>query len=393
MPATLTFGEGVTPGAGSGADTTWDSLGTLTRPHSSRRWTVNLGFINQLFKIPYPYIVGLGVFVAFFTALMAGLSMVGGDATKEFVRLNHYGLAVYLLLALAGEFTQRLHKVDAMPIDRRVLLAYLVVPMAVSVIVGYAGGRAWINYRDVPEERVHFQDEYGKYGAAVSPGFSEVARRGDAVESVAPWGESHTSVARHPVPGTWSGWAARSPFLVDSDSTSRRYLAWQLSRAVGEVYGADIAPEELDERYIQLDEKGKPFVPHKGFTVAADYDLTPRPGGPVAPLILGPLFVAWFLVMGWFFKLHHQTRSISRSKAIWGIFMAVSFGFHIVFTFRVVPFWNEWGAAVMVFSSARQLGQMGPQGYYLAYGGAILLSLAAWRYCCRMFLGMEAPRG
>nr|MEE4268775.1 hypothetical protein [Candidatus Krumholzibacteria bacterium] len=180
---------------------------------------------------------------------------------------------------------------------------------------------------------------------------------------------------------------------VDRDSTSREYLARQMSRAVYEVYGADIAPEELDERYIQLDEEGKAFVPRKGFTVAADYGLEPRPGGPVAPLILGPLFVAWFLVMGWFFRLHRQTRSISRSKVIWGIFMVASFGFHILLTFRMVPFWDEWEAAVMVFSSARQLGEMGPRGYLLAYGGALLFSLAAWRYCCRMFLGMEAPRG
>nr|MEE4266726.1 hypothetical protein [Candidatus Krumholzibacteria bacterium] len=161
LPASLTFGEGVTSRVGIGAGPSWDSLGTLTRPRSPRRWTVSLGFINQLFKIPYPYIVGLGVFVAFFTAMMAGFSMVGGDTTRDFARLNHYGLAVYLLLAMAGEFTQRLHKVDAMPIDRRVLLAYLVVPMAVSVIVGYGGSRAWIAYRDIPEERVHLQDEEG----------------------------------------------------------------------------------------------------------------------------------------------------------------------------------------------------------------------------------------
>jgi len=353
LPATLAFGEGVTDGAGGKAGRSWDSLGTLTRPYSTRRWTVSLGFINQLFKIPYPYIVGLGIFVAFFTAMMAGLSAVGGDTTRDFVRLNHYGLAVYLLLAMAGEFTQRLHKVDAMPIDRRLLLAYLVVPMAVSVIVGYAGSRAWITYRDIPEERVYLQDEEGKYGVVVSPGFQQ----------------------------------------VDRDSTSREYLARQMSLAVREVYGVDIAPEELDERYLQLDEEGQAFVPHKGFTVAADYGLKPRSGGPVAPLILGPLFVAWFLIMGWFFRLHRQTRSTSRSKVIWGLFMAGTFGFHILLTFRVVPFWNEWEAAVRVFSSARQLGEMGHLGSLLAYGTALLLSLAAWRFCCRMFLRMEAPRG
>lgn len=388
----LDLGNGLGKARGAVRLKVWDALATAPQIYRPRPLWLNLGVINQLFKIPYPYVVFLGMFVAFFTVMMAGVSLNRNVVLSDMLRLNNIGLVIYLLVALAGEFTQRLHKVDHLPVDRNQLLRYLVVPLALSVVLGYGGGRWSLDLRNAPDEKIHFQNDYGKYGAALEPGFSRLTQRGDTEMVTAPWGESHDSVARHPLPFLGTTFAAQSPYLTDGGPTSRKFLAWQFSRAVEEAYGTWIAPEELEEKYFQVNEEGEVYIPRRGFTVARDYGLKPRSGGPVAALILGPIFVIWFLVLGVFFKIHHTTRSVHFSKVVWGVMMVTLFLWHILATFNKVPGWNGWGGAALIFSTARRLGEMGTAGYVGTYGVTLLLIGLSWVFCRRMFQGVEAPR-
>jgi len=259
-------------------------------------------------------------------------------------------------------------------------------------MASYGGARLWIDYNDIPQEQVKFQDAYTKYGAAVGPGFSEITRRGNTVTVTAPWGESHDSVARHPIPAYPSRLAGNSEFLTDGGPTSREFLAWQFSRAVEKVYGVWIEPSELDARYIELDDEGNFFVPRRSFTVAKDYGLTPRSGGPVAPFLLTALFVFWFLVSGVYFWFLQWDRTIKWARVAWWAIMGLLFVMHILQTFNLIPLGNHWGWAVLIFSTARTLGEMGTLGYLLAYGAGFGLVLLSWRFCSRAFLKMEAPR-
>lgn len=352
---------------------------------------VNLAVINQLFKIPYQYTFLMGLFIGFFGILLAGANPFSEGAMRDSFRLNNVFITLYLLFALTGEFAQRLHKVDALPVSRVKLLRYLVLPGLLAMLLSYGGGRLWMEWKNVPDEKIQFQDAYGKFGAAVSPGFSEMKRKGFTVDVQAPWGESHTAEARHSVPITFSIMAAHTPYLTDG-ATSREFLAWQLSRATEDIYGVFIEPDELDRRYIQESDDGGFYIPRKGFTVARDYGLKPSSGGPVGAFILGPLLAGWFFLTGIYFSLLRSTRTITWSRNVWWVFMGLLFSLHFLQVLGKVPFWNSFGGAVLVFSTARNLDQWGWQGDGLAYGLAFLLVGLAWSFCIRMFRAVESPR-
>ena len=390
LPLGLNLGNGPGQGVMSAVTGTWDKLAAAPIIFNPRSKLVDPAILNQLFKIPYIYVVLFMMMPGFFGLQMAGLSLYDSSTHGEIFRLRYYFLGIYLLFAFVGEFVLRLHKVDALPVDRRSLLRYLVLPGMAVLLLSYGGTRLWIDYQEFPQEKVSFQDRYGKFGASVAPGFNEIVRRGELFETVAPWDETHVSQARHSLPGYPSPVAAHSPFLTDGP-TSREFLAWQLSRAVQEVYGIWIEPEELDERYIQIDEEGQFLVPARGFTVARDYGLKAESGGPVAPFILAPVLAGWLLVMGLYFRLLHTGRSNRWARTIFWFIMAGLFVLHFLQTINKIPFLDSFGAAVTVFATARRLGEMGLGGFVLAYGLGAAMVWVAWRYCSRMFMGVEAP--
>jgi hypothetical protein len=392
MPPGLRVGNGSKAGPLTVAGGAWDGLAAAPRIHHQRRLYLGGAILDQLFKIPYRYYTFLGLFIAFFGAVLGGWDFYGSRAFPETLRFNNFFITIYLLFALTGEFTLRLHKVDFLPVSRRSLLLHLMLPGVLFLIGGYGAARLWQDHRTAPQELVRFQCSHGKFGAAVTPSFHDFARKGDHLEVAAPWGETHTSVARHPVPRHPSPWALQSPYLTDDGATSREFLAWQLSRAVEHVYGRWIEPEELDARYIQTCDDGSACVPRGSFTVARDYGLKPRPGGPVSALLLGPMLSLYLLVAAGYFALLKETRSVKWARVTWWVFMGGLFVLHILQVFSMVPFWNKLGGSAMVFATARKLGELGTPGHVLAHAVAVVAVLVTWRLACRAFQDLEAPR-
>jgi hypothetical protein len=394
LPSSLTFGDGNGSGAGSALPASWGHLAKAPTIFRSNSPFVSMAILNQLFKVPYPWVFLFTLFIAFFGALLAGYPQYSSRTFTETLRLNNYFLTVYLMISMTGEFVLRLYKMDALPVNRRSLLRYLVMPGLLAILGGYGGARLWVEVRNIPVEQVAFQDRHGKYGAAVAPSFNQISELGSTLEATSPWGETHSSEARHFLPGLVPRRAANSPYLTDG-KTSREFLAWQLSRAVEDVYGQWIDPQELFERYIQAGPDSCCWIPRGGFTVAKDYGLKPRSGGPAGAFILGPVLALYFLVLGVYFWFQGESRSVRWARTAWWIMMGSLFFLHIMQAFNflgLLPGLNHFGIAVLVFATARRLGEMGPTGWALAYGIAFLLAYLAWRYCDRMFHRLEAPR-
>ena len=392
VPPTLELGSEPGLGGGAAGAEAWDSLARGGSLYGGGGPRLSVHILNQVSKIPYPWTWLFAVFGGFFAVLLAGVPLLERSFDSEILRLQNVFMAVYILFAFFGEFTFRLHKVDHLPVDRRALLRYIALPGVLVFVLFYGGGRVAEQWRAQPHEHIHFQDAYGKFGAAVSPAFSSLARRGSEIEVQAPWGETHVARARHKVPNGLTGLAAQSPFLTEGE-TSRRFLAWQLSRAVEHVYGRWIEPARLDSLYIRLDEEGKFHIPIRDFTVAHDFGLRARHGGPVAPLLLAPIIGGFFLVAGLYFRLLHRPRTMRSARIIFWVFMGGLLMLHMVHIVGRVPLWNPFGGAVLVFSTARQLGELGMPGTVGTYVTGLVLVWACWQFCVRMFRGVEAPRG
>jgi hypothetical protein len=321
VPLALATGESSSRNGGKSEARDWSWLagaGTNYRGDGPR---VSLHVLNQLNKVPYPWIWTFGVFVAFFGVLLAGVPLVDRSFRPEIWRLSNFFMVVYALFAFMGEFSLRLHRVDALPVNRRALLRYMVAPGIVALLLSYGGGRLYEEVKHTPQEHIRFQYAHGKFGPAVSPAYTSLEPMGQVLEVEAPWGEKHPSTAQHPVPLTFKKVAAQDRFLSDGE-TSREFFAWQLSRSVEHVYGVWIAPDTLDARYIELDDEGKFYIPRQGFTVAEDFGLQTGPGGPVAPLLLTPILVLWFMLSGLYFRLLHGGRSVTWARSAWWVFMA-----------------------------------------------------------------------
>ncbi len=391
VPAALVFDRNRGESASKAGPNEWAALLARPRPFRGGGPRVNIHIMNQLYKVPYLWAWVFSVFIGFFGLILADAPLLSVSRFPEIMRLGNGFITIYILFAFSGEFMLRLHRVDALPVSRTALMRYMVAPGLVMLLLSYGGGRLWVESTHPAQERIRFQDAHGKFGPAVSPAFNTVTRRGNTLQVSAPWGETHQTEARHPVTFPGSPLAAQSEFLTEG-RTSRRFLAWQMSRAVEMVYGVSIDPDTLDRRYIQEDPETGPMVPRSSLTVAADFGLRPGPGGPVAPLLLAPIIGGWFLVMGLYFWLLQTTRSIRWARGAWWAFMAGLFILHLGNILQKLPWWNAFGGAVMVFSTARRLGEMGAGATGAVYVAGLALVWVCWRFCTRMFANVEAPR-
>ena len=131
--------------------------------------------------------------------------------------------------ALLAHALPRLQRFDHLPIPRRFLLPFGLVPFLLLV----AAGPVLHGLSDPGNERGS-QIRYHDGRLHVPPEFWELAPAGESERVVAPWGESHRPEAKQLVAG-WS-MAVFNPFTWGEES-SERFAAWQVARARAAVYG------------------------------------------------------------------------------------------------------------------------------------------------------------
>lgn len=147
----------------------------------------------------------------------------------------------------------RVGPLDPLPIPRRRLFRWCVLPAVAAYLVGLAIYTPIARLLPETLALVRLQ----RNGLRTPSEFWEFAPGGRPPSIVAPWGEAHLPRARALLPGLET--AIYFPFEAPADA-SPRYFAWQARRALAAVHGGDPtnvpAPEEGDPLVRQMEARG-----------------------------------------------------------------------------------------------------------------------------------------
>jgi hypothetical protein len=211
-----------------------------------------------------------------------------------------HGLSLFatfwlVLGVLFGSAAYRLHVLDALPVSRKRIFAIAVLPGLLAVTLGYVGATALRTVRLHRETPVDYGQHpiVGDVDVRVPLAYWEIGWQGEPSPldepDLPPWEEPYTP------------WSVRlyqglpvvlySPYHVPAGSSTDR-VAQTLGRAVEDVYGVRISPDELERRYLRAG------VPAGGLVLEEDYfGLRPslwRQTAPLGALLCG---LPWLLYL------------------------------------------------------------------------------------------------
>jgi hypothetical protein len=248
-----------------------------------------------------------------------------------------------MLLAGIGILTYHLYRLDPLPISRRTLLAVLTLPGLFIYCGAYAAGRLalltdpdpvpLVDYK-VQELRVRRDSQQGPEAkpqergtmiwVEIDQAFMDVTLNGEPPTLSAPWGESHEA---------WSQELFRGfPALMynsynTSEETTADFEALMTSRAIEEVYGRTIPPEEIRDRYFVIENDRVVGLKNRGFTLLSDYpDLEAPSAGPETPIYMVLVLVPWLLLVALFVRSFRATHSNKYVRGIYWVGLGVLMG-------------------------------------------------------------------
>jgi len=262
-------------------------------------WGAATGWVALLF------IAGLGF-------LMSGVLRAWYPDAN--VRLWVVAMAVYMLLAFFAPVTFRLSALDPLPVSRRLLFALIVLPAIFSLTLGYAGGWLVQRHQGNTTRTVQYRVEMPHYWVSVPYANLEIVWDGEVPELTSPWGEHHPASSSPLFRGSKA--TLYSPFNTP-DEGSAAFEALLTSRAIETVHGISIPPEEVQERYFEVDGDRLVGLKRGGLTLTEDYpNLGPAAGQHQFLVLMTLVLVPWFLLLGVFLRtfranLGDRTRQVT----------------------------------------------------------------------------------
>jgi hypothetical protein len=201
----------------------------------------------------------------------------------------------YALLSFGGLPPRRLYVFDAIPLSRRFIFAVVYLHLVLLLALGYGAGRIVADRAEDTRELISHFERDDHYYVSVPLRNGGIALDGSPPLATSAWGESHEVWSRE----IWSG---RSSVVYSKFSTppgsSREFVALQISRAVKDIYGEDISPEEVSTRYLAVDAAGRVVPAGSGLTLKADHpEWGVLPYGPVFPVMMLVVCGLWLLAL------------------------------------------------------------------------------------------------
>lgn len=322
----------------------------------------------------------------FAIALGGGPLAIAGDLRE--LRFLYLPMTTYMLYALIGPRLASLHRIDFLPISRRTLALALVLPYFVVTCVGYGAGWLIASGARSRLEYVNFEKSGDDYRVSVPLRIYRLTSPRTPPMLDSPWGEQQ--VAEPLDLFNWSRLAVYSPYAAPPGS-SPRFVALQISRAVAATYGASIAPEVIEERYLTTGPDGQVVPRGEGLTLRADYpELRPR-SGPMFPALLALTVVPWLLLIALLLRGYRGgVREWVRQLTVWG-----ALGVLLTFTVAasiggVFGFMRYWALRALIEIPVMRLGSTtaGTWGVWIA--GVALIGVA-YLAVQRQFERMEIP--
>ena len=319
-----------------------------------RLWMLFVTIFRSTTKMPVAPIVGIPILLA------AGFTMSGavGSATRgdDTIRFSLLFIISYTLLSFSGLPPRKLFMMDALPLSRRFIFAAMFLPYVATLGFSYGGGRIVADNVESSSELIKFleRDDHLYVSAPLRNG--AIAMDGNPPPAVAPWGESHE---------VWSTpiWVGKTPVVHSLYSTppgsSAEFVAWQIARAVKGIYAADISVEEVLERYLTTDDRGR-VVPVDGeLTLADDHpEWTVRPFAPLFPAMMLLVCGLWFIALSIYLATLRPGFSEKRRKGTfwWGMIalMALHVSQFAAFITENLDHWVLSGTSMIVVRAAAE---------------------------------------
>jgi hypothetical protein len=394
MPASRTgeaSGGLVVRGSAAAGLAEWGAVMTAAGPVGRRNGRI---VIRTVLRNLYPSFDRMGVTVVFYpvVALYAYLM----------ANANVFGIiAVTWLWAFLIQLTisplSTLHRLDPLPISRRLILPVMLLPGLLVASLTYGIARSVRMARAEADglvqcPTVERQDGSTYCSVYVPWCYFETARDGKAPLIRAPWDESHE--AWHMALFKGSSLVLYSPFSVQPES-SPRFIAHQLSRAIAAIYGREIAPEELQKRYLVEGQDGRAALAPGGFALLRDYpDLQPPRRTPVVPLMIALIGCPWLLMMAALFRPLARVAHDAARPWLFPLIVAPPLAILVLFVAGDMAGWIDpraGNALVEIF--ARRVGDALPGGSAMLWGLTLLLLAGSYLLAQGGFRHVEAPVG
>jgi hypothetical protein len=353
-------------------------------------WTTAVRTVSAGFKD----LIGIPL-IAVVAVLFGGVfDLAGPESDLQFLPYTYLPMATYLLLALFPLRLARLHHVDSLPLSRRLLFAVATLPLVAAVAAGYGAGYVASRVFDTRPELVRYEQTRDGFRIGVPVRFLEIARDGAPPVVGSPWGETFapSGTALH----QWGRAVAYSPFAVGKES-SLEFVALQISRAAGAVYGAEIPYRQIAERYLRVSPDGIVVAKESGLTLRADFpDLEPRGAGPRFAATMTIVTLPWLLLVAALLLCYRSgVPNALRLSIYWGslglMLSLLIFLFVAMVTGLTAPWFTQAAFQIPVqwlgHSPARAAGTWAIGGLLLA--GAYFLAESRFR---RMEIPLRPPK-
>jgi hypothetical protein len=242
--------------------------------------------------------------------------------------------------------------------------------------LGYGAGRIVADIAEDGRELICYCERDGHYYVSAPLRNGAVSLDGSPPDAVAPWGESHE---------VWSVpiWATARPVVHSKFSTppgsSAEFVAWQITRAVEDIYGADITSREVLDRYLTTDATGRVVPVGGALTLAADHpEWRVRSHGPVFPVMMLLVLGLWFVAMSAYLSTLRPGFTERRRKGTFWWGMVALMGLHVAqFAAFVVENLDHWVLAGTTMVAIRAAAERIPGG-----------SLTIWLLCGAALFGL-----
>lgn len=347
------------------------------------------------------------IILAAMTFFLAG----GGailDETGD-TRFTTVTLLIYMLVLVLPMSMKKLALIDALPVPRARILAYLILPPAAVLAAAYLATFVATQVTHELHEAITYRADDTENPLKMPLGAFAIDVDGEVAPITAPWGETHAAFALPIIEGLPP--VLYKPFTAPA-SCSREFLAWQIRRAAETLYGLDIPPEKIAARYFEASgtngqipgTDGRPLGTGT-LSIAEDYGAAERPlrerllplfydpdAASVFPCVATVIAVAWFLASAWMCRFYRASYSKRRrSVFVFGTVAAVFLVHLLQFVLDGAGVWNLPVVAAAFVLGARSLAGAVPGGTYGLYVLGTALAWISYRILRREYERIEVP--
>jgi hypothetical protein len=362
---------------------------TLITTRADSRWLVH----TTIWRACYGRWVSWPLFVML---LAIGLGAARSNPDNSLSGPWLFILYWLMLNALFGVAVSRLHMLDPLPVPRKLIFAYVVLPGLLVASLGYLGAMVLRTERESHSPLVLYRQHpvVHDLDVRVPLAFWEIGWNGSPppVEEpyVPSWEEPHFPWSVSLFEGLTA--VLYSPYHVP-DGSPPDLVAEQLSRAVEAVYGARIPAGEIQQRYLITKADGSAGVKAGGLTLLEDYPgLKPSAWTRTAPVVILLVGLPWLLYLA--LTVRGGYASASASRRPWGYFALVGLSALCVLGSLwaySAGYTEEWKLTAFTQILLRKLSASLPGGTFGQWGIVIALLGGVYVLAQVRFRRIETP--